>query len=318
MDKINILEICKDAKAIGVSGHIRPDGDCVGSTLALYQYLKKALPRAEVSVYLEEPLDIFRVIKGFTEIDSAFAPHAPFDVFFALDTNKGRLGGAEKYFDEAENSVNIDHHISNANGGGKWNYVVTSASSTSELVYDLMEEQFMDAEIAKAVYMGIVHDTGVFKYSNTSPKTMRIAADLMEYGFDFPALIEKTFYEKTYVQNQILGRALLESILFMEGRCILSVIDSKTMEFYGVTPKDLDGIVNQLLNIKDVECAVFMYAIGTMEFKVSMRSGDSVDVSKIAQLFGGGGHKKAAGCCMNGTYHDVANNLSKQIAAQLK
>ena len=105
------------------------------------------------------------------------------------------------------------------------NYVDPNASSASELVYDLMEENLMDATIAKAIYMGIAHDTGVFQYSNTTPQTLRTAAKLISYGFDFSRLIDETFYEKTYVQNQILGRALLESILFMDGRCIVSAID---------------------------------------------------------------------------------------------
>mgnify|MGYP000831707115 FL=1 len=107
----------------------------------------------------------------------------------------------------------------------------------------------MDAEIAKALYLGIVHDTGVFQYSNTTPDTLRIAAKLLAYGFDFSKLIDETFCEKTYVQNQVLGRALLESVRFMDGRCIFSSIDLKTMEFYKVVPKDLDGIVSQLRTV---------------------------------------------------------------------
>ncbi len=162
----------------------------------------------------------------------------------------------------------------------------------------------------------MIHDTGVFQYSNTSPKTLRIAADLLEYQFDFPKLIDETFYEKTYVQNQILGRALLESILFMDGKCIASMIDRKLMEFYHATSKDFEGIVNQLRIVKGVECAIFMYETGTLEYKVSLRSCGIVDVSKVASYFGGGGHVRAAGCMMRGTYYDVLNNLSKEIEKQ--
>ena len=153
------------------------------------------------------------------------------------------------------------------------NYVVPTASSTSELIYDLTEKEQLDEEIAKALYIGIIHDTGVFQYSNTSPETLRAAAKLISYGFDFSRLIEKTFYEKTYLQTQILGRALLESILFMDGKCVVSVIDRKTMDFYGASPQDLEGIVSQLRSIKGVECAIFMYETGVLEYKVSMRSG---------------------------------------------
>ncbi len=192
------------------------------------------------------------------------------------------------------------------------------ASSTSELIYRLIGAKELDQDIAQALYIGIIHDTGVFRYSNTSPDTLRAAADLISYGFDFNKLIDETFYEKTYLQTQILGRALLESILFMHGRSVVSVLDRKTMNFYGASPHDLDGIVSQLREITGVECAIFMYETGVLEYKVSMRSGGRVDVAAIASYFGGGGHKRAAGCSMNGTSHDVINNLSLHIERQLE
>ncbi len=312
-----ILEELKGAKTIGISGHIRPDGDCVGSCMGLYLFLKKALPEAEVKVYLERPADIYDCIKGVEHIAEAGSEPEILDVFIALDAGKERLGEAEKYFDAAKKTINIDHHISNK-GTGDINYIVPDASSTSELVFDVIDEEMLDADIAQALYMGIVHDTGVFQYSNTKPKTLKTAAKLIEYDFDFSRLIDTTFYEKTYIQNQILGRALLESILFLDGKCIVSVVDRKTMDFYGARPSDLDGIVSQLRSTKGVECAVFMYETGLQEYKVSMRSCGGVDVASIASYFGGGGHVRAAGCTMKGTFHDVINNLSLHIEKQLK
>lgn len=311
-----MMEEIKGAKTIGISGHIRPDGDCVGSCMALYLYLKKCADAdTKVYVYLEQPSDVFMTICGAEEIRTKAADWQH-DVFFALDCESSRLGFAEPMFCSAKKKINIDHHISNK-GCGDVNYVDAEVGSTSELLYDLLEKEKLDEQIAEAIYIGMIHDTGVFQYSNTSPKTLRIAADLLEYGFDFSALIEKTFYEKTYLQNQIMGRALLESILFLDGKCIVSSVDKKLMDFYDVTPKDLDGIVNQLRSCKGVECAVFMYQTGVLEYKVSLRSTDRVDVARIAAFFGGGGHKKAAGCTMSGTFHDVVNNLSLHIEKQL-
>lgn len=318
---MNIREVCKDAERIGISGHIRPDGDCVGSCLGLSLYLKKLFPKKEVKVFLEKPADIFYCIKGFDEIvvlEEDMPKEAPFDVYFALDARRDRLGAAEKFFEEAKQTVNIDHHISNVEGCGTYNYVYPEASSTSELVYELVEEKMLDADIATALYIGIVHDTGVFRYSCTSPKTMQAAAKLIGMGIDFPRLIEETFFEKTYVQNQIMGRALLESMLIMDGKCIVSHIDKKTMDFYQVTSKDLEGIVSQIKLTKGTECAVFMYEIRTLEYKVSLRSTDKVNVAKVAEMFGGGGHVRAAGCTMNGTFHDVINNLTLHIEEQLE
>jgi len=314
---INILEECKNAKAIGIGSHLRPDGDCVGACMGLYLYLKKELPGTEVDVFLEQPAEVFSCIEGVEEIKTDFSPGKDYDVFFVLDCEKERMGDSEKLFDRAVKTINIDHHVSNK-GCADLNYIVPAASSTSELVYDLLEKDKIDEAIAKAIYMGIVHDTGSFQYSNTSPKTLRIAAELIAYGFDFSKLIEKTFYQKTYVQNQILGRALLESILFMDGHCIVSSVDKKTMDFYQVRPTDLDGIVNHLRNTTGVDCAVFMYELSSLEYKVSLRSNEKVNVAKVAEYFGGGGHVRAAGCILSGTFHDVINNLSLHIEEQLK
>lgn len=308
---------CEGAENIVISGHVRPDGDCVGSCMATYLFLKKVMPEASVRVSLEQPADIFSCIQDFDKIETECRMENVPDVFIALDCEKTRLGEAEALFDKAKKRINIDHHISNASGCGEVNYVVPTASSASELVYDVIDNEYIDVEIAKAIYIGMIHDTGIFQYSNTSPKTLKIAGELIAYGFDFPTLIDETFYEKTYVQNQILGRALLESIIFMNGKCAVSYVDQKTMEFYNATPKDLEGIVNQLRIVKGVECAIFMYEIGTQQFKVSMRSCKYVDVSKVASFFGGGGHKRAAGCTMNGSFYDVVNNLSQHIEEQI-
>ncbi len=314
---MNILEECRGAKRIGISGHIRPDGDCVGACLSLYLYLKKSLPEAYVQVFLEKPADIFSEIKGFDEINSTFGEQEQFDVYFALDCTMDRLGDAEKYFAAAIKKINIDHHISNG-GCGDCNLVRPEIGSTCEVLYDLMEQEKLDEDIAMALYIGIIHDTGVFQYSNTTPDTLRKAAHLIGFGFDFPKLIEETFYQRTYVQTQIMGRVLMESVRFMDGRCIVGVIDRKAMDFYNVSSKDFDGIVNQLRNIKGVCCAIFMYETDVLEYKVSMRSDERVDVSKVAMYFGGGGHMRAAGCTMKGTFHDCVNNLSLHIEKQLK
>lgn len=318
MEIIQLRNECKGAENIVISGHIRPDGDCVGSCMAAYLYLKKVMPEANIKVCLEQPSSIYACIKDFDQIDSTFAMEEAPDVFIALDCEKSRLGEGEKLFESAKKRINIDHHVSNERGCGDVNYIVPQSSSTAELIYDVIEKELIDEEIAKAIYIGMIHDTGVFQYSNTSPKTLRIAADLIEYGFNFPEIIDETFHEKTYVQNQLLGRALLESIVFMDGKCIVSAIDQKILKFYNATADDLQGIVNQLRIIKGVECAIFMYETGNLEYKVSLRSCDYVDVSKVAAYFGGGGHVRAAGCSMNGTFHDVINNISGQIELQMK
>lgn len=314
----NIASELNHVKSVAIAGHIRPDGDCVGSSMGMYLYIKKNFPHiTDVDVYLEAIPNSYRFIQGTDEIHNTCDKNMEYDLFISLDCgDKGRLGDAATYFETAKRRMCIDHHISNS-GFADVDYIVPEASSTSELVYDVLDKDKITKEIAEALYMGIAHDTGVFQYSCTSPKTMRAAADLMDKGIDFSGILDNTYYKKTYVQNQILGRSLLESIMVLNGQCIISAIRQKDMVFYGVEPKDLDGIVSQLRNTKGVEVAIFIYEIAIQEFKVSMRSNGIVDVSKIGAYFGGGGHVRAAGCTMQGTMHDVLNNLTKHIEKQL-
>ena len=287
---IRITEEVRNAGSIAVSGHIRPDGDCVGSVMGLYLYLKKELPEAEVDVYLEKPAELFDCISHIEDIKSKFNnvdTGKIYDVFIVLDCADDRLGEVRVLYEKARKKINIDHHISNP-GCGDVRIVEPERSSTAELLYDLMDPAALDEEIARALYIGIIHDTGVLRYSNTAPHTLQVVSELIKFGFDFSKIIDDTFYEKTYVQTQIMGRAILESVRFMHDKCIVSMVSRRMMDFYQVTPQDLDGIVNQLLAVKGVECAIFMYEIRTLEYKISMRSKGRVDVASVAMRFGGG------------------------------
>lgn len=311
-------DILKDAVTIAIGGHIRPDGDCVGSCIGLYQYIRENDPARDVDVYLEEVPESFDILQAVNVIRHEISSDKEYDLFISLDcSEKERLGFSVPLFEHAKKTCCIDHHISN-HGFAQENYIEPDFSSTSELVCGLMDIEKISMETANALYMGIVHDTGVFQYSNTSARTLRTAADLLEKGINAADIIMHTFYEKSYAQNQILGRVLLESILFMGGKCIAAYVTKKTMDFYGVKAKDLEGIVSQLRVTQGVEVAVFMYELEPSVFKVSLRSNTMVDVSRVAEYFGGGGHRKAAGLTMTGSPYDVINNLSEQIALQIE
>ena len=311
-----ITEVLSGVKSIGITGHIRPDGDCVGSVLGMYLYLKKICDTdVTIDVILDDPPQIFDCLKGFDEIKK-YPRRQPYDLFLVIDTSVDRTGESKPGFDKAHKTVNIDHHISNP-GCGDINYIDPDASSASELVYRLIDKDKIDKDIATAIYIGIAHDTGVMQYSNTSPQTLRIVAKLIEYGFDFPYLIDLTFHEKTYVQNQVLGRALTESLLFLDGRLIVSGLDTSIMKFYGITSKDMDGIVNQLRYTKGAEVAAFMYELEPGKWKISLRSGGLVNVAKVGEHFGGGGHVRASGCNIEGTYAEVTALIAEQVALQL-
>ena len=316
---MNLLEEIGNAKSVAISGHIRPDGDCICSTLALKGYLNRALPDVKVTVFTQDnPPTIFSYLDGYDEMNLSYSPKEKYDVFVALDVSSvDRLGEAMWFFENADKTICIDHHETNPNLADV-NVIRPEASSTCEVLYPLFDKRYIDKKVAECLFSGIVHDSGVFQYSNMSRESFYIVGDLVEYGFDGPKIIQDTFYTKTYVQNQILGRALLESILFMDGKCIVSMVDRKMMEFYNVLPKHLEGIVNQLKNTKGVEVAIFMYEMGTQRYKVSMRSNGGVNVATVALVFGGGGHERAAGVEMNGTYYDIINALSREISKQLQ
>ena len=305
------------AGKIVILGHVNPDGDCVGSCLAVYNYIKEWDSSRAVTVRLERAPSKFSYLSGFDAIETE-AGEETYDLCICLDSSdEERLGDFKSCFDRSAKTICIDHHITNC-GYAQENVIDGHASSACEVVYGQLDESRISKRVAECIYTGIIHDTGVFKYSNTSRKTMEIAGKMMEKGIDFGTIIDGSFYKKTYMQSQILGRALLESITFLDGRCIFSVVRKKDMDFYGVDKSDLDGIVDQLRVIEGIECAIFLYETGIHQFKVSLRSNSIVDVSRIAAYFGGGGHVRAAGCTMSGSVHDVVNNLSAHIAEQLE
>lgn len=315
---MNLESIISNATSIGISGHVRPDGDCVGSCLGLYHYISTYFSDKEVGIYLEEIPEKFRFLKGVDVISHVADETKVYDVYFILDCGSAeRIGFAEMMYRNAKKQCCIDHHVSNT-GVGDNIYVVPTASSTSELVYNLLDTEKITKEIAECLYLGISHDTGVFQYSNVAPSTMRAAAVLLETGIAASKIIEDTYYEKSYLQNQMLGKAFLESELHLDNRCIAYGLSYEEMQRYGVKTSDLEGIVSQMRNTQGVDTAVFMYALSEIEYKISLRTNDNVDASIIAVKFQGGGHKKAAGFNLEGSYEALLAIVLAEIALQYK
>ena len=312
-----LREVLQNVKSVGISGHVRPDGDCVGSTMAVYNFIKNNYPDMAVSIFLEPIPNIFKFLNRTEEIISDFSKDYSFDLFIALDcSDLSRLGEAGKYFSNAKFTVCIDHHVG-TDSFADYDYIFPKASSTCELVYEVLDQDKISKDIAECLYTGMVHDTGVFQYSCTSAKTMNIAGSLMEMGIDYPKIVDDTFYTKTFNQNQILGLALLKSQLHLDGKVIVSVITQEEMKKYDVLPKHLDGIVNQLRVTKGVEVALFLYETEDKEFKGSLRVNGNVNVAKVASHFGGGGHIKAAGFSISKPYDLAIPMILDVIKEQL-
>lgn len=314
---IKLDDKLKGIQTVGISGHVRPDGDCVGSTLAVYNYISTYYPNITVDLYLESIPNVFDFLKNADKIHHSFEEDKQFDLFIVLDCgDAGRLGPTAKYYKIAKQTFCIDHHVSNQAFADD-NYIYPDASSTCELVYELLDTDKITKEIAECLYTGMVHDTGVFQYSCTSAKTMNIAGNLMEKGINYSKIVDDTFYTKTYNQNRILGQALLDSKLYLDGKVIATYVTCAQMKEFGCGPKQLDGIVNQLRVTKDVVVAAFLYENEDASYKVSLRANGNFNVAEVVAVFGGGGHVKAAGCTMEGTVEDILERLIVEIAKRL-
>lgn len=306
------------ADTIAISGHTNPDGDCVGSALALCTYIRECFPEKRVDVYLDRIVEKFRFLRYADDVLGEPTEEI-YDLFFCLDCSEtDRLDKFAPLFERAKRTVCVDHHVSNDASFGNFRFVDSTAAATCEILFHLFEEDKISFDCAQCLYLGLVHDTGVFKHSNTTRQVMEMGGVLIEKGVRPERIIDDTFYKKTYIQNQILGRALMESILLLDGKIIFSAIKKRDMDMYGVDGSDMDGIIDQLRITEGVECAIFLYEKEEGIFKVSMRSNGKVNVSEIARTFGGGGHIKAAGCTMEGDMRDIVNNISYHAAHQLE
>ena len=314
--ELNLTEILKDKETVAIGGHTHPDGDCVGSVTGLTLYIKENYPEIMLDTYLEEVPEALKMVGDNISVISEVKDAKEYDLFICLDCgDEKRLGFSGVLFNKAKHTLCIDHHKSNV-AFADVNHIIPDASSTSELVCHLLDEDKISYNTAQALYMGIAHDTGVFQYSCTSPETMETAAMLMRKGIDVSEIIDKTYFEKTYIQNKLLGRALDKSYTVLDGMCIVSVIEKTDFDEINATSKDTEGIVAQLRSTKGVETALFMYAVDENKFKISLRSKGLTDVSLIAGKFDGGGHARAAGATIEGNSKEVVDAVIREIALQ--
>lgn len=310
-----ILEVIENSENIAVAGHVSPDGDAVSSCCALAMALEKKGKR--VSVFLEEIPSKLSAVPYTDKVITAEAD-GDFDLFISLDCgDEARLGKNSKLIKRCT-TINIDHHISNTYFG-RYNYVDADSSSTSELIYRLINGWCpLDSNIAYAIYAGIIFDTGCFKHSCTSPVTMQIAGELMTYNIPFTQIQEKLFYYHTFIEAKMLGTAIENMKKYCDGRLVVSTLSIEEMEKNGGNSKDADAVVSYIKNTDGVDVAVFFYEKKKGEIKASIRSNEKVNVSEIAQRFGGGGHVRASGCTLNGSFEEVMPSLIEELKKSLE
>lgn len=304
----------QNIKTCAIVGHVSPDGDTVGSTAALFLYVRRNYPWIDAELYLERPKESLMFLPGLSDAFFETPEESTRDLFVSCDVSStDRFGVAGNLFPLAKKTFCIDHHVSNPLFADI-NVVDADASSCAEVLYGLMDPAKIDLDIATALYTGLVHDSGVFQYSNTRGKTLRVAADLLERGVPASRIIDESFNQRTMRQSRILGKVLQESELYMDGKVIVGSVTLEDMSSFEVTKKDLDGIVSEMRLVQGVLAAVFIYETDPGVFKVSLRSNGDLDVSRVAGTFGGGGHIKAAGCTIQGTIPNVRRMLLDELA----
>lgn len=310
-----IMECILTADSIALSGHLNPDGDAIGACLALGGALEKAGKR--VTVILESYGDKYHLIPNGHLVCQAENAEIP-TLFIALDCgDEERLGDAAEIFRRAEKKINIDHHESNTYFG-ELNYVAADASSTSEIVFKLLKDRLpITAAEAAGLYAGLIYDTGGFRHSSTSPETMRIAGELMEYGIPFTEIYNRFFDARSFTELKLMGRALDNAELLFGGEVVCSSITTAEIEELGGSSKELDAVINYLKGVLGANIACFFYEKTKTDVKGSFRGNDGYDVCALAQKFGGGGHIKAAGCTLSAPIAEAKAMVLREVEKML-
>lgn len=318
-----IIEYIKGSNDFVVTSHISPDGDNIGSTLAIYYALKILGKNVYYVLDDNAPLNLEFLVEGITKLSSQEFISLNLDDYnlIALDCgDKSRVCVSEEIKNSAKKIICIDHHASN-DSYGDLNYIDVNASSTSELVYNMLVRlnevdsiNIINENIATALYTGLVTDTGNFSYSSTHPSSFEMAKNLLLLGAKRDEIIQNVFQSNSYNYYKLLGEALNTLDIVKEKiACISLTIDM--LQRNEMSFNDVDGITNYTRDIKNVEVGIFLKQKKENEVKVSLRSKNYVNVSKIAQSFNGGGHIRAAGCTI---YDTVENAKEKILQAVLK
>jgi len=316
-----IAEAFQNHRSFVLMSHIRPDGDAIGSQLALGH----ALMEMGKTVHLineDHMPENLAFLSGSQLVKEPPADPLDVEVAIALDTaNKTRLG--EKCLHAASMAklwINIDHHVSNP-GYGDINLIDPVSPATGEIVHELIVDLGMPltAVARDAIYVAISTDTGSFQYPSTTARTYRIAADLVDRGLDVGTINSQTYDELPFRRVELI-RELLHTLELAEGgRVAHWELREKTRTELALRPEDSEGLIDIIRSIRGVQLAVFLEDLPEGKVRVSMRSKDPrIDVCKIATVFGGGGHALAAGIRMPGPIDDAKEALLAEINTHFK
>jgi phosphoesterase RecJ-like protein len=299
-----------------LSSHVRPDGDAIGSQLAM-AYALRHLGKDVRIVNRDAPPEPLSVFPGVPSIEVANRVDDPGDAVIVMECGDLTRTGVEGF--ERGFVINIDHHLGNT-GYGALNWFDASAAACSEMVFDLVQELGvpLTREIATHVYIAILTDTGSFHYSSISPRTFDICRQCMEAGIDPPAIAGAIYNSNNLGRLKLFGAVLSRMVLDESGRVATICVDHKLARECGGTYDDTEGIVNLPLTVKEIAGVVFFKEAGPDDWRVSLRSKGEVDVNAVAKEFGGGGHKNASGCSATGSFEELKPLFQRKLLEQIK
>lgn len=334
MDQLSrILEEIEKRNSIVVTSHARPDGDAIGSTLALAQVLRAMGKHAHVILadpvpVIYQPLPHAEEIVHATHIQATSFQatslqtnnlqtnnlNGHFDAAIILECDsiqRTRLEGLEQLF-----LINIDHHVSSKTFA-HLNWIDPAASAVAEMVFRLAlaAEVKITPEMATCLYTAVLTDTGSFCYSPTNAHTFDLAKSLVQYGADPAHIAQSVYFANPISKMRLLGAAL--SGLQHEGAMTWMSVSRQDMEQSGALEEDCEGLVNYALGISGVEVAVFFRELATERIRVSIRSKGAVNVADIAEKFGGGGHECAAGFTVKGPIPVAAEIVLRELRPRM-
>ncbi len=302
-----VVELIENKNRFAITTHIKPDGDGVGSSLGLYWLLRSLGKSAEVIVRGDVP-SAYLSLPGADEIRDLRTLDGDYDAVFVIEcSDLGRPGiaGLDAHF-----TVNIDHH-STSEHFGTINWIDSTASAVGEMIYNLCKAigGRISKDIAECVYMALVTDTGSFHFSNTSDRTLKVASELIKAGAR-PAKIGEAVYNNYPWSRIELMRRVLDTVKRDESGRIASLRQTLAMkESAGAVDGDNNGFVNIPLAARDVVATVYMREVAPNKYRASLRSKGAINVAKVAEKFGGGGHKNAAGLSIEGDWDEKEREI---------
>lgn len=307
----SIIDAINRVSKIGIFTHISPDGDAIGSGLALYLGLKQL--KKDVDFITDEYSKCFNFLPNIDEIKSK--GDKDYELAIAIDcATKGRLFDPKSSFDNSAMTVSIDHHVSNTYFANL-NYVEGDSPAASKTLIKILKRLgvSINVEIGTCLMAGIITDSGGFRYSDVDDETFEFAANMLDVGVNISDIYYRTFDVKTRSQFELSKIAIERLKFYNKDKIALTYITKDDMKKVNAQLGDHEGIVNIARNIEGVEVSIFLREDEDGMYKVSLRSNGDINISDVAEVFGGGGHERAAGCTFDCSLDEAIKKLIKEV-----